>query len=381
MNIFTYVLFNILETLTRAFPAPCKTGLYTIGNPDSLSPVLLTGNYHLTVLRVKKALRKIDCHLLVANSKGINVWCAATGGHLTNHDIISVIKTSGIENLVEHREIILPQLAATGIEANAIKKKSGWSVLWGPVYAKDIASFLRNNKKKDTEMRNVNFSLIQRWEMAVMWAFPFSIIVSPVLLLFANDLLIAFNLMIWSLSIFIFTLFPLYSGWLPSGKKGTQTGCLQSLIEFTRVPFLIWIVSLLCIYSYALFQDTPPLAFLTEWGLISLAIISMLSYDLMGSTPDYKSGTHEDRNLSITIDPELCKGAGFCEDVCPRNCFEVDYTARIATIPRSQQCVQCGACIVQCPFDALYFKSHTGKIVTPEIVRKYKLNLLGKRMQ
>jgi ferredoxin len=40
----------------------------------------------------------------------------------------------------------------------------------------------------------------------------------------------------------------------------------------------------------------------------------------------------------------------------------------------------CGACIVQCPFDALCFESPSGGIVPPETVRRFKLNLLGTRV-
>jgi len=46
----------------------------------------------------------------------------------------------------------------------------------------------------------------------------------------------------------------------------------------------------------------------------------------------------------------------------------------------SDRCVQCGACIVQCPFDALYLESPRGEIIYPEVIRKFKLNLLGKRL-
>ena len=67
----------------------------------------------------------MDVFLLVSNSRGVNVWCSATGGLFTNHDVISVLKTSGIEKLVDHRNVILPQLAATGIESNVIRKKTG----------------------------------------------------------------------------------------------------------------------------------------------------------------------------------------------------------------------------------------------------------------
>jgi Fe-S-cluster-containing hydrogenase component 2 len=100
----------------------------------------------------------------------------------------------------------------------------------------------------------------------------------------------------------------------------------------------------------------------------------------MGSTPLFKSTLHQDRLLQIELDKEKCKGAALCEQVCPRNCYKVDREKHMATIPKSNRCVQCGACIVQCPFDALYFVStESGDKITPETVRKFKLNLIGKR--
>ena len=126
MSLYRFLGVNILETLLRVLPFSCKPGLLRIGNPGRNSPVLLTCNYHLTVERVKRALKGMDVYLLVANSRGINVWCAATGGLFTNHDVISALKTSGIEESVDHRDVILPQLAATGAESRTVQRKTGW---------------------------------------------------------------------------------------------------------------------------------------------------------------------------------------------------------------------------------------------------------------
>ena len=84
--------------------------------------------------------------------------------------------------------------------------------------------------------------------------------------------------------------------------------------------------------------------------------------------------------MKIILDEEKCRGAGFCAVVCPRNCYEIDDNRHIATMPGEERCVQCGACIVQCPFDALYFGSPQGGIIPPEDVRKFKLNMMGKRL-
>ena len=379
MNLFTYIVANIGETLLRGVPFPCKTGLIKIGNPDRNSPVFLTCNYHLTVERVKRALKGIDCYLLVANSKGINVWCASTGGHFTNHSVISVLKTSGIEELVDHKNVILPQLAASGVESRVIKKKTGWKVIWGPVYAKDIPSFLENNFKKTEEMREVKFPLIQRIEMAVMWAFPFSVIVGFITFFFWQAIFLPMVLLSWILPLFIFISFPLYSPLLYH-RKTQGFSRYTVLFDFGRIPLILGTISILIIFLYSILTGVFSWSFILRWGFVSFVIILLISIDLMGSTPVFKSGLHEDRLLKVILDEKKCKVAGFCEQVCPRNCYKVDREKHITTIPGAEQCVQCGACIVQCPFDALYFESPKGEIISPETIRKFKLNLLGKRL-
>ena len=379
MNKFAYIIINIIETLLRSFPLPCKTGVVKIGNPDENSPVFLTCNYHLTVERVKKALKKMDCFLLITNSNGYNVWCGSTGGHLTNHDVISILKTSGVEQLVSHRRVVLPQLAATGIEARVIKEKTGWEVIWGPVYAKDIPAFVENKYIKTQEMRGVIFPLVQRIEMATMWAFPFSVIIAIITFLFFRSLFLPLTSLVLLLPFFIFGFFPFYSRWLNPKKKGTRFSKYTIVFNFSRVPLLLWGIFLFGLILYSLRLNIFTWSFFLQWGFISFVIVFVISLDLAGSTPIYKSGLHEDRFLKVILDEKKCKGAGFCEQVCPKNCYKVDRKRHRATMPMAEKCVQCGACIVQCPFDALYFKTPKGDIITVESIRTFKLNLIGKR--
>ncbi len=376
MSYIIYVLATIIETFFRLFPFPAKTGLVRIGNPDRNSPVLLTCNYHLTVLRVKKQLKGINAFLLIANSRGVNVWCASTGGLLTNHDVISVLKTSGIEQLVEHRNVILPQLSATGIEPITIRKQTGWKAIFGPVYIKDIKDFLTTGEKTES-MRKVRFGIIQRLEMAVAWAFPLSVIPAIIMLPFWPNMVPRLITIIWALSLLIFLLFPLYSRRLnPSSQR---IGLI--LFDFRQGGFLLilWGLFMVGLVLYSVIIDGGNWGLVIGWGIGSFAITLLLSMDLTGSTPLYKSSLHEDRLLSIDLDLSKCRGAGFCQDVCPRGCFQVDKKQHTATIHLHQFCVQCGACIVQCPFDALSFRSPDDKVILPQTVRKYKLNLMGKR--
>lgn len=379
MSLYRFLGVNILETMLRVLPFSYKPGLVRIGNPGRSSPVLLTCNYHLTVERVKRALKGMDTYLLVANSRGINVWCAATGGLFTNHDVISALKTSGIEESVDHRDVILPQLAAAGVESRTVQRKTGWKVIWGPVYAKDLPAFIKKKCAKTSKMREVRFPLAQRFEMAVAWAFPISMVLGLIMIPFWREAILPFMYLVWGLSLLLFTSFPLYEKLLsPEGKRFGFV-----FFDFGRGGFqlILWGLLVIGLAIYSIAVGDLRWGFMLRWGFITLIVVLLLSIDLMGSTPIFKSGLHGDRLLKVMLDEKKCKGAGLCEQVCPKNCYVVDRDRHLAAIPGVERCVQCGACIVQCPLDALYFRSPQGEVITPEAVRKYKLNLLGKRMK
>jgi NAD-dependent dihydropyrimidine dehydrogenase PreA subunit len=76
---------------------------------------------------------------------------------------------------------------------------------------------------------------------------------------------------------------------------------------------------------------------------------------------------------------DKCEGRAICREVCPKNCFHIDNKAHKASIIIENECVQCGACIVQCPEDALAFVDPAGLRIPPEDTRRYKLNLMGER--
>ena len=187
-----------------------------------------------------------------------------------------------------------------------------------------------------------------------------------------------FVVLIWGLALLIFMLFPLYRGWLGSG--GRRFGFV--FFDFGRggLPLALWGVFMVGFVAYTGLTGQLAWESILRWGVASLIIVLVISLDLMGSTPVYKSGLHEERRLKIRLDEDKCGRDGVCVEVCPRNCFELDADQQAATMPRADRCVQCGACIVQCPCDALCFESPEGQIVAPEAVRKYKLNLTGKRL-
>lgn len=166
------------------FPHRAPTGLVRIGKPGRGSPVLITGNFTLTVRRLRDVLRGHDAWLLVANSKGVNVWCAAGGGHLTHHNVIAAIRTSRIADEVDRREVILPQLCATGVERRRITEATGFNTRWGPARLEDLPAFLDRGARVFKGERFMRFPLWERMEMATLWAAPTLVIMLPVMALF-----------------------------------------------------------------------------------------------------------------------------------------------------------------------------------------------------
>jgi hypothetical protein len=137
-------------------------GLYKKGNPDSESPVLVTANYKLTFDSVRKELGGLNVWILVLDTKGVNVWCAAGKGTFGTEELIQKIEAVNLQSIVSHRTIILPQLGAPGIASHEITKATGFRTVYGPVYARDIKEFLKNNLKATKEMRLVHFGIKER---------------------------------------------------------------------------------------------------------------------------------------------------------------------------------------------------------------------------
>jgi hypothetical protein len=149
-----------------------EPGLYALGNPGDNSPVLVTANYRLTFNCVREAMAGHDAWILVLDTKGINVWCAAGKGTFGTAEIINRINTTGLAGVVRHRNLILPQLGAPGVAAHEVIKSTGFKVLYGPVRAKDIGAFLAAGSVATPAMRTVSFTLRERTVLTPMELYP-----------------------------------------------------------------------------------------------------------------------------------------------------------------------------------------------------------------
>ncbi len=149
-----------------------QPGLYRIGKPDKDAPVLVTANFKMTVDLLRKELGGMSAWILVLNTYGINVWCAAGKGTFGTNEVVQQIENADLKSVVAHREIILPQLGAPGVAAHEVRKRSGFRIIYGPVYARDIPAFLANGKQATPEMRRVRFRLRDRIVLIPMELIP-----------------------------------------------------------------------------------------------------------------------------------------------------------------------------------------------------------------
>lgn len=145
-----------------------EPGLYTVGEPDGDSPVLVSANYKLSFDTLRKELGGLDAWIMVLDTKGINVWCAAGKGTFGTDEIVHRIGLVGLEGIVNHRRIMVPQLGAPGVAAHEVKKRSGFSVIYGPVRSRDIIAFIEAGMKATEKMRQVLFSLYDRLVLTPM---------------------------------------------------------------------------------------------------------------------------------------------------------------------------------------------------------------------
>jgi len=140
-------------------------GLYALGNPDHASQVLVTANYKMSFDALRSALPNRNVWILALNTEGINVWCAAGKGTFSTDELVSRIESSGLAEVVSHRRLIIPQLAAPGVAAHQVKAESGFRVKYGPIKAADLPAFIDAGLKATPKMRRKTFTL---WERTVL---------------------------------------------------------------------------------------------------------------------------------------------------------------------------------------------------------------------
>ncbi len=137
-------------------------GLYAVGAPDAKAQALVTANYKLSFDSLRPHLAGRDLWLLVLDTNGVNVWCAAGKGAFGTDELVTRLRSSGLEQLLAHRQLILPQLAGPGIAAHLLPKLTGFSVRYGPILAVDLPVYLDAHCQATAAMRLKKFPFSER---------------------------------------------------------------------------------------------------------------------------------------------------------------------------------------------------------------------------
>jgi hypothetical protein len=224
------------------------TGLYAVGSVDENSPVLVTSNYKLSFDTLRKELDESGHWILVLDTNGINVWCAAGKGTFSTRELIYQIHKCELDKVVNTKRVILPQLGASGIEAYLLRKYTKFSAIYGPVRSEDILDFIKNKFTATEQMRSVTFTIKER------------LVLTP-LEFFLNMKYIA-----------IFILFFILSNFL----KGSESLVLSTTLNTTTILFGNFIGSVI----FPLLLGVLPFrSFVLNGGILGVIYSGLIVYN------------------------------------------------------------------------------------------------------
>ncbi|MHA2380582.1 MAG: HgcAB-like fusion protein, partial [Candidatus Thorarchaeota archaeon] len=380
------VLSTAWQTAARMIGHPTEIGLIPVGSPTRDSPVLCTCNFNLTVRRLVKLLVKksIDAWVLVAPTDGHNVWCASEAGDFNAGSVITVIKISNLEEHVNHHRIILPQLAASGVDPDRVREVTGWNCVWGPVHMDDLPSFLEDMpssiRNKTKRQRTVRFDLKNRVEMATTVLLPaFLLLLLPLLVYYTF-----FDSWVWALpmyaeiALFYYGVFVFWPR-IPA-RLGTRKVAIWTVLFLVFVSS--WAVTGYFGVPFPVVPSFQGLAAVLNWLPLELLVPILaiaLAYDADGSTPNQRStlftrawnrGRIHVRERwgakltttqygRITADTESCNGCGICVDVCPMLIPTIDSESKKVILEDHDSCINCRACVNRCPNDSIFLVPET----------------------
>ena len=279
-----------------------KQGLYAVGSPDAGSNVFVTANFKLSFDHLRRALDGINAWILVLDTKGINVWCAAGKGTFGTRELVYRIKAHELEKIVSHKTVIVPQLGAVGVSAHEVKDKTGFKVVYGPVRAEDIKTFIETGYKVTPEMRKVKFNLIDRAKLI------------PVELAYGKYYLMLIPAIFFILAGFSRHGYSVNDAWKNGGHSVVYlfsayiSGCVLTPLLLPWIPFkrfslkglfIGWIASAILIF---LTSSEKNIVEIISWFLIMGGISSFLAMNFTGSsTYTSLSGVQKEMKLSLPL--------------------------------------------------------------------------------
>jgi acetyl-CoA decarbonylase/synthase complex subunit gamma len=125
-------------------PIQIEAKLYEVGEPTNASPVLVTTNFSLTYFTVEGdvSASKVPVWVVVVDTEGTSVLTAWASEKFSAESIAAAIKSSGVEEKVGHRSVMLP--GGVAVLKAKLEDESGWTVQVGPRESSGLPTVLRN---------------------------------------------------------------------------------------------------------------------------------------------------------------------------------------------------------------------------------------------
>jgi hypothetical protein len=216
-----------------------EPGLYALGNPTPDASLFVTANYTLSFDALRSVLKETDAYILVLDTQGIIVWCAAGEGAFGTDELVHRIEETGLREVVRCRTLILPQLGGPGVAAHEVKRRSGFKVEYGPVRAADLPEYLLTHQAT-AEMRRVHFSLRDRLVLIpvelVGGLLP--LLVAAVVGYLLGGPLSALAVVAAILAVVV--LFPILLPWIPTRDLSTKGLILGGLVALPFALSVLW---------------------------------------------------------------------------------------------------------------------------------------------
>ncbi len=126
-------------------PSQVEAKIYEIGAVTKDSPVYVTTNFSLTYFIVEGEISasKVPSYIISCPTDGTSVLTAWAAGKFNGEKIAEFMKACGIEERVNHRNIVIPGYVA--VIKGALEEKSGWNVKVGPAEASGLPAFAKAN--------------------------------------------------------------------------------------------------------------------------------------------------------------------------------------------------------------------------------------------
>jgi len=271
---------------------------------------------------------------------------------LNTHSVITAIKTSRINERVDHPQIILPQFSAPGIDRKLLKKETGRIGVFGPAYSKDIPLFIQNPQTV-FEHNRAEFSLLFRLEMLLSMNFIVWMVIGILTLIIKPGLFFPLSAYFWITGFILYAGYPLIpgkSGWLKAALLsameviaiGLFSGFLLQMPVFSYWKMMIMVCAINIWLGFDLRGIVAGHPSEAEWLMCRLG---MRSFGHIFSAKVFSTG-------KIQQDVNKCNNCRTCFLVCPKGVFGFIDKDKIR-VQKQWECFACNACVTQCAEEAL----------------------------